>query len=52
MSVRDMEEDLPYACFKREWKILGEGGNVDKYLVHWKVERLVPWKVAIPYPHS
>lgn len=47
--IHEMEEDLPYACFTREWELLGEGGDVDKYLTHWKVERLIPWLVAIPY---
>lgn len=47
--IHDMEEELPYACFTREWEILGEGRHFQKYVTHWKVERMVPWLVAIPY---
>lgn len=47
--IHDMEEDLPYPCFKREWEELGEGDVLRKYITHWKVERLVPWLMALPY---
>ena len=47
--IHEMEEDLPYACFKREWEILGEGEDISRYITHWKVERLVPGMLALPY---
>lgn len=47
--VHEMEEHLPYDCFTREWELLGEGEDSRRYITHWKVERLVPWLVAIPY---
>lgn len=47
--IHDMEDSLPYPCYQQEWEILEEGKQVKKYLSHWKVERLVPGLVAIPY---
>lgn len=47
--IHDMEDELPYPCFRREWEILEEGKDFNRYLTHWKVERIVPGLVAIPY---
>lgn len=47
--IHEMEDALPYPCFQREWKRLEEGRQVSTYLTHWRVERLVPMLVAIPY---
>lgn len=47
--IHAMEQDLPYACYDREWEELQEGTDVWTYIPHWKVERLVPFVLAVPY---
>lgn len=47
--IHAMEKHLAYACFKEEWEILGEGDDFWLYIPHWKVERLVPGLMALPY---
>lgn len=47
--IHEMEENLPYPCYTKEWEILGEGRDKEKYITHWSVERWVPRMLAIPY---
>lgn len=44
-----MENDLPAAPFHEEWKALEEGQNWRTYITHTRVERKIPWVLAIPY---
>lgn len=50
--IYEMEEYLPFACYKREWEILDDT-NRDKqhkqYKRITKVEKYVPFILAIPY---
>lgn len=47
--IHEMERELPFACFDKEWKILGEGTDKNKYLQVTSMERNVPILLAIPY---
>lgn len=47
--IHEMEEKLPHACYRDEWKKLDYGQNNRTYLTHWKVERVVPLLLAAPY---
>jgi hypothetical protein len=47
--IRDIEQYLPYLCYSKEWKILGEGKESKKYFQLTKVEQYVPLIFFIPY---
>lgn len=47
--IHNMEKQLTYSCYTREWAELGEGDSLRRYITHWKVERLVPGLMALPY---
>lgn len=47
--IHEMEQHLPFPCYDREWKILGEGKENKKYLQLTRVEQYVPFILAIPY---
>ena len=41
-ALRELEKELPYPFFEREWRFLGEGKDGRKYLRLSKVEQTVP----------
>ncbi len=47
--IGEMEEQLPFSCYKKEWEILGKGKESKKYLQLTRVEQYVPFILAIPY---
>ena len=47
--IHEMEAQLPYACFDREWEFLKAGQDSKKYLQLTRVETLVPMFLGIPY---
>ncbi len=47
--IHEMEKQLPYPCYTREWEFLGKGENAQKYLQLTRVERYVPYVMAIPF---
>jgi hypothetical protein len=47
--IHEMEQQLPYCCYAREWEILGKGVEGKKYLELTRVERYVPVLLATPY---
>jgi hypothetical protein len=47
--IHEMEQQLPYHCYAREWEILGRGRETKKYLPLTHVEQFVPILLAIPY---
>jgi hypothetical protein len=47
--IHEMESELPYACYDREWDLLGRGAAVSKYLPLTHIEQYVPAIVAIPF---
>jgi hypothetical protein len=47
--IHEIEQWLPYACYDREWIVLGKGRDVRKYLPLTHVEQYVPVLLAIPF---
>lgn len=47
--IHEMENQLPYACFDREWQILRNNPKEHRYLRLSFVERFVPLVLTIPY---
>ena len=47
--IHDMEKQLPYPLFAKEWELLGKGKEQDKYLQLSRVEKLVPFILSIPF---
>lgn len=47
--IHEMEKLLPFACYKEEWAVLGEGKYRDKYHQLTRIEKTVPLLIAIPY---
>jgi len=47
--IHDMEKQLPYPCYDREWEILGKGADRRKYFQLTRIEQFVPLLLAIPY---
>lgn len=42
-ALRELEKELPFGFFEREWHFLGQGKDRKKYLKLSKVEQTVPW---------
>lgn len=40
--IHEMEENLPFDCFKKEWKHLDSGSDTSKYLKLTKIEQHIP----------
>jgi len=47
--IHEMEGQLPYPCYDREWDILGRGKDSKGYFQLTRVEQFVPGLLAIPY---
>ncbi len=47
--IQEMEQQLAFPCYKKEWEILGEGKESKKYLQLTRIEQYVPFILAIPY---
>lgn len=47
--IAEMEEELPFNPFHREWEILERGENWRTYITHTRVERKIPFVLGIPY---
>lgn len=48
--ITQMEKQLPFPCYQKEWQLLGqEGKNSPKYVRLSKVEAFVPMFLAIPF---
>ncbi|QLG28922.1 hypothetical protein HUG10_15830 [Halorarum halophilum] len=47
--IGEMEEELQFKPFRREWSVLQEGKNPRTYITHTWVERKVPLVLAFPY---
>ena len=47
--IHEMEQQLPFPCYDREWSLLGEGKDSKKYYQLTRVEKYVPYFLAIPY---
>lgn len=47
--IHEMEQNLPFNCYNKEWKILGEGKEAKSYLQLTRVEQYIPIILAVPY---
>ena len=47
--IHEMEKQLPFACYEREWEVLKEDGSKKRYLRLSTVEKYVPAAFSISY---
>lgn len=47
--IHEMEKQLPYPCYFREWEILKQGNELQKYNRLNNIEKSVPLLLSIPY---
>jgi hypothetical protein len=47
--INEMEQSLPFACYKREWEVMKQDAGGKKYLTPTRVELDIPVLVSIPY---
>ena len=47
--IHEIEQNLPLALYKHEWKILGEGKDNKKYYPFSHIELIIPWVFGIIY---
>ena len=47
--IHKIEKNLPFALYKYEWEILGEGKDNKKYYPFSHVEHFIPWVFGIIY---
>jgi len=47
--IHEIEQQLPFACFVREWSILGRGKDTKKYLQLSRTEQYVPVLLGSPF---
>lgn len=47
--IHEMEQNLPFSCYNREWEILGKGEEAKAYLQLTRVEQYVPIILTVPY---
>jgi hypothetical protein len=47
--IHKIEENLPLALYKYEWKILGEGKDKNKYYPFSHIEQIIPWVFGAIY---
>ncbi len=47
--IHDMEHQLPFASYGKEWEYLKAARNTHKYVQLTKVERWIPYIFSIPY---
>jgi len=47
--IHEMEEKLPFQCYKEEWKVLGEGRDYSRYRQLTVVEKKVPLIFCTPF---
>lgn len=47
--IHEMEQDLPFRCYAREWELLKEGKQHKTYFPLSHVEQYVPLLFTIPY---
>ncbi len=47
--IHEMERELPYPCYDREWDFLERGTNLRKYCKLTRVELFIPVLLGLPY---
>jgi len=49
LVINEMEQSLPYACYKREWELMKGRAKEKKYFTPTQVVEVVPILFIIPY---
>jgi len=49
--VQEIEQQLPFHCYEKEWELLGKGEDSEKYNPFTKIEANVPIILVIPYAY-
>lgn len=47
--IHELEKQLPYPCYAKEWEILGQGADRGRYFELTRVEKALPLTLTIPY---
>jgi hypothetical protein len=47
--IHELEQQLPFACFNKEWESLKKDSKYKGYLTQTTVEKAIPLLLAIPY---
>lgn len=47
--IHELERQLPYPCYAKEWELLGEGSDRRRYFELTRVEKALPLALTIPY---
>lgn len=47
--IHQLERRLPFQCYEKEWKLLGEGTDRRRYLQLTRIERVLPLALALLY---
>lgn len=47
--IHEIEKQLPFPCYGREWEILESGKNHRIYVPYTKIEKFIPIILAVPY---
>lgn len=47
--ISELEKQLPFACYDREWEFLKKDKRYQGYLTQTNVEKILPFILAIPY---
>lgn len=47
--ISEMEQHLPFPCYDKEWYMLQNDNKYQGYLTQTKVEKYIPFILAIPY---
>ena len=47
--IHELEEQLPFPCYRKEWDILRPEAGKKRYLQITRIEQFVPFVLSIPY---
>jgi hypothetical protein len=47
--IHELEKRLPFACYQKEWDLLGQGTDRRKYFELTRIEKALPLALMIPY---
>jgi len=47
--IHKIERHLPLALYKHEWKVLGEGEDINNYYPFSHIESFIPWTFGLLY---
>lgn len=47
--IHEIEKQLPFACYDREWEFLGQGRDAKRYFQITRIEYYIPLLLSIPF---